>query len=93
MLSYKTTVIQESSLIGGAEKEVLVTEPMREKRGLQIRDTDTYSPVVHDVKSFMWLTPDMFTQWYGFTDKFTLKFLIGEETFINSQARRVQGGR
>lgn len=31
----------------------------------------------------MWLTADMFAQCYGFTDKFTLKFLIGVETSIN----------
>lgn len=53
-----------------------------------IRDetADTYSPGVRHpcgVKSFMWLTADMLVQWYGFTDKFTLKFLIGAETSIN----------
>lgn len=31
----------------------------------------------------MWLKADMFAQCYGFTDKFTLKFLIGTETSIN----------
>lgn len=40
----------------------------------------------------MWFTEDMFAQWYGFTDKLTHKFLIGIETSINSQIRRVQRG-
>jgi len=31
----------------------------------------------------MWLMADMFIQCYGFTDKFTPKFLIGGGTSIN----------
>lgn len=31
----------------------------------------------------MWIMADMFAQCYRFTDKFTLKFLIGAETPIN----------
>lgn len=41
----------------------------------------------------MWLTADVFAQWYGFTDKFTPKFLIGTETsVIMPDKEGIQGG-
>lgn len=54
--------------------------------GIREETADTYSPVVLQpagVKSFMWLRVDVLARSYGFTDKFTLKFLIGVETSIN----------